>query len=120
MLARSINGLRIRPALALILLALFVLAGCGGGGVTGTYVYEANSPDSGPGTITLELKSGNKAVITIKGGPANEALPSVEGTWSQDGDKITTVLDGDTDVYTLKDGNLTIDAFGDNIVFMKK
>jgi hypothetical protein len=112
---RWTNVFRIRLSLVLIVLqALFALTGCGGG-TTGTYVH---SPEEG-GSITLQLNGGNRAVITIQG-PGGESLPSVEGTWSQEGDKITTVLAGDTDVYTIQDGNLTINAFGENIVFEKR
>jgi hypothetical protein len=73
-------------------------------------------------SLTLELKGDNKAVATIAGGPDGMALPSVEGTYSVDGDKVTVVLAGDSDVYTLKDGSLTSgnsEFFGEALVLKK-
>jgi hypothetical protein len=109
-------------AFAGLALVIFVLAvaGCGGSGAAGTYVAEDKSPDGESMKITLELKSGGKAAVTISGGPDGESLPTVEGTWTQEGDKNTTVLDGDKDVYTLKDGTLTMNFFGEMITLKKK
>jgi hypothetical protein len=106
---------RIRTLLVLILLQFLVVFSSCGSGSTGTYVHS----DPGGGSITLELIGGNRAVITMRG-PGGETLPSVEGTWSQEGDQITTVLDGDSDVFTIRDGNLTTNAFGENLVFEKR
>jgi hypothetical protein len=105
--------------LSLILLSAFLLSGCGGigGGVMGTYVA---SPDGeGGGSITLELKNDNRATVTLRA-PDGEAMPSSEGAWRQEGDQIITTLGTDQDVYTLKDGNLTADFFGEEIVFEKQ
>jgi hypothetical protein len=99
-----------------LFLAAVALTGCGGGGVTGTYVHEEQGPDGSSGKIVLELKGGNKAVMSIKGGPGME-LPSVEGTYSVEGDKVTVVAGGDTDVYVLKNGTLTpTEAIGEGLV----
>jgi hypothetical protein len=115
MLIRSTLGSRIHTAIALILLA--ALLGCGGGGVEGTYV--AKPEGSGEGGIKLELKDENRATVTLTA-PDGEAMPSAEGTWSQEGNRITTVMGADRDVYTIEDGNLTIDAFGEQMVFEKQ
>jgi hypothetical protein len=113
-----------RTTLALVSLLLSVPAflGCGGGGVTGTYVHEEQMPDGNSMRMALQLKGGNKAVMSLKGGPGQE-LPSVEGTYSVAGDQVTVVMDGDTDVYTLKDGHLTsgaTDFFGETLVLKKQ
>lgn len=106
---------------AAIILALAVLAspGCSGGGVTGTYVAEEKTPDGQTMKLTLELKSGGVAVMTISG-PDGEAMPSVTGTYTVEGDKIITVLDNDRDELTLKDGALTADFFGEQMVLKKQ
>jgi len=114
MLTRSIHGSRICTAIALILLA--ALLGCGGG-VEGTYV--AKPEGAGEGGIVLELKDENRATVTLRA-PDGEAMPSAEGTWSQEGNQITTVMGTDRDVYTIEGGNLTINAFGENMVFEKQ
>jgi hypothetical protein len=113
MLIRSIDGSRIRMAMALVLLA--ALLGCGGGGAEGTYVA---SPEGGGG-IVIELKDEGRATVTITA-PDGESMPSAEGSWSQEGNQITTVMGADRDVYTIEDGNLTINAFGEDMVFEKQ
>lgn len=112
---RSIDGSRIRTAITLILLA--ALLGCGGGGAEGTYV--AKPDGAGEGGIQLELKDENRATVTLRA-PDGEAMPSAEGTWSQEGDQITTVIGTDRDVYTLEDGDLKINAFGEDMVFERQ
>lgn len=113
MLTRSIDGSRIRTAITLILLA--ALLGCGGGGTEGSYVAK---PDGG-GSITIELKDENRATVTIRA-PDGEAMPSAEGSWSQEGNQITTVIGTDRDVYMLENGALRIKAFGEDMVFERQ
>jgi hypothetical protein len=117
MFMRSVRRLRIHSTFVLIPLAALLLAGCSsiGGGVMGTYVA---SPEGG-GSITLELKSDNRATVTLRG-PDGEAMPSAEGAWKQEGDQIITTIGTDQDSYTLKDGDLTINAFGEDMVFEKQ
>jgi hypothetical protein len=62
--------------------------------------------------ITLELRGGDVAVISISD------LSSVQGTYSVDGNNVTvTMPDGDIDIFTIQDGNLTTRAFGEDTVF---
>jgi hypothetical protein len=93
------------------LLALHaILLGACGGGIEGSYFY--GEGDEG---ITLELRSGDVAVISISG------LSSVEGKYSVEGDTVTvTMADGDVDVFTLRDGNLETQGFGEAMVFEKQ
>lgn len=109
-----------RALLIAVLLALpFVgLAGCGG--VKGTYTKEEKTGDGEMMAMTLELKGGDKAVMSMKGGPGGAQVMTVEGTYTVDGDKVTVVLAGDKSVFTLKDGNLTTKMMGDEIVLVKQ
>ncbi len=123
---RSIGTRRARPvlrALAPLLLGVLALGSCGGGGITGTYVHEEKGPDGSTMSLVLRLENGNKAIATIRGGPGDPALPSVEGTYSVQGDQVTVVLDGDADVYTLKGDTLTTTSqefFGETLVLTKR
>jgi hypothetical protein len=105
-----------------LLLSATLFTACGGGGVTGTYVHEERMPDGNSMRMALQLAGGGKAVMSLKGGPGQE-LPSVTGTYTVAGDQVTVVLDGDTDVYTLKDGALVSgqnDFFGEQLVLKKR
>lgn len=94
---------------AVLALPAALLGACGGG-VEGSYFY--GEGDEG---ITLELRGGDVAVISISG------ISSVEGKYSVDGDTITvTMPDGDEDVFTLRDGNLETRGFGESMVFEKQ
>jgi len=86
-----------------------LLVACGGG-VQGSYFYGEN--DEG---ITLELRGGDVAVISISG------LSEVEGTYSVDGNNVTVTMPGsDIDIFTIQDGNLTTQGFGEEMVFVKQ
>jgi hypothetical protein len=86
-----------------------LLSACGGG-VQGRYFFG----EGGEG-ITIELRSEDVAVVSISG------LSSVQGTYSVDGDTVTvTMPDGDIDVFTIQDGNLTTQGFGEEMVFVKQ
>ena len=86
------------------------LLGACGGGVEGSYFY--GEGDEG---ITLELRGGDVAVISISG------LSAVQGTYSVDGNNVTvTMPGGDIDIFTIQDGNLTTRAFGEDMVFEKQ
>ena len=100
-----------RPYVIGLLLALYgVLLGACGGGVEGSYFY--GEGDEG---ITLELRGGDVAVISISG------LSSVQGKYSVDGDTVTvTMSDGDVDVFTLRDGDLATTGFGESMIFKKQ
>jgi hypothetical protein len=88
-----------------------VLVAACGGGVEGSYFY-----GEGEEGITLELRSGDVAVISISG-----LGSEVEGTYSVDGNNVTlTMPGGDIDIFTIQDGNLTTRAFGEDMVFVKQ
>ena len=91
-----------------------LLVACGGGdGVEGVYVMQmGNAPGE---SMTLELKSDRKAVLTIPG------MPPVQGAHDMEGDKLVVVLDGDRDVYTIgADGNLTTTEMGETMLWVKQ
>ena len=90
------------------LMAALLLVACGGGG-HGTYFYGEGSEG-----ITLELKGDGVATVTITG------MPPTVGTYKIEGDKVTVMMDGDIDVFTIKDGDLTITAFGETMVYVKQ
>lgn len=105
------NGQTLRTYIigtAVVLQAVFL--GACSGGVEGRYFYGEN--DEG---ITLELRGDDVAVVSISG------LSSVEGKYSVDGNTVTvTMPDGDIDIFTIEDGNLTTRAFGEDMVFEKQ
>lgn len=92
-----------------VALSAAFLGACGGG-VEGRYFYGEN--DEG---ITVELRDDNVAVVSISG------LSSVQGTYSVEGNDVTvTMPDGDIDIFTIVDGNLTTRAFGEDMAFEKQ
>jgi hypothetical protein len=103
------KGITRASMLAAVALYAVWLSACGGG-VQGSYFY--GEGDEG---ITLELRGGDVAVISISG------LSEVAGTYSVDGNNVTvTMPGGDIDIFTIQDGNLTTRAFGEDMVFEKQ
>ncbi len=92
----------------LLALCAVVLVGCGGG-VQGRYIFG----EGGEG-ITLELRGGDVAAVSIAG------LGMTEGTYSVEGDSVTIVIEGDPETFTIQDGNLVRSAFGETMVFEKQ
>jgi hypothetical protein len=89
--------------------AIVTLCACSGG-IEGEYFWG----EDGDG-ITLELAGDGVAIVSLSG------LGATEGTYTVEGDQVTVVMpDGDVDIYRVVDGNLTITAFGDNLVFVKQ
>lgn len=111
---RSRTNSFVRLFMGLIVTAV-VLAGCGG--VTGT--YEAKAPD-GEGSLAIELKSGGIAVVAIDFGAGPDSVMRHEGTYTVNGDKVAITFDGDTETFTLKDGELTGSAMGETLTLKKK
>jgi hypothetical protein len=95
---------RLSVFFALCAIALF---GCGG--VQGSYVFGGDGLN-----ITIELRSGDVAVVTLPG------LGETEGTYSVDGDAVTITIEGDPETFTIEDGNLVGSGFGENMVFGKQ
>jgi hypothetical protein len=118
MQSHSVRGVRfatvIRFAVCMVVTA-FLLVGCGG--VKGVYAHTENDPGGEPVTISIELKSGDVAVLAMKGGMAST---TVEGTYSVNGDKVSLTFEGDTEVLTLADGGLKGEVFGENVVLKKQ
>lgn len=110
MATRKVLGARIRSFVRLgPCVAIVALAACGGG-IEGEYFWG----EDGDG-IMLELDGDGVATVSLSG------LGAQQGTYSVDGDQVTVVMpDGDVDIYRIVDGNLTITAFGDNLVFVKQ
>ena len=99
---------------ALFALSAVTLAGCGG--IEGRYVMVVDGVDEEnvPG-ISLELRGGDVAVVTLPG------LGSTEGTYSVEGDTVTVRMeDGDLDEFRIVDGNLVASGFGEEMVFEKQ
>ena len=66
---------------ALGIISAQLLLACGGGGVEGEYVLQMG--DSPEESLTLELLSDGKAVMTIAGMPPVQGAHSMEGdSWS--------------------------------------
>ena len=64
--------------------------------------------------MTLELKSDGSAVMTSMGGSSN-------GTWKQDGSKVSVTFEGDTQEFKLSGNELSgTDSDGTEYVFEKK
>ncbi|NCE63797.1 hypothetical protein D1159_04180 [Pseudoflavonifractor sp. 524-17] len=106
------------------------LAACGGGGsgatdVTGT-TWALSGGSQGSTKVSkadLEAVFGGEMTYTFeKDGKLILALAGVEveGTWSQDGDKVSMDVQGDTGTMTVKGSTLTIEQDGITVEFTKK
>jgi hypothetical protein len=109
------------PVAPLLALALsLAVAGCGGGGISGT--YEARAPEGEDGAMTIEFLSGQRAKVTISGGGGFNM--GFTGTYETDGDQVTISSPegaADDDVVLTKKGDtLTGEMLGDQLVFEKK
>ena len=104
---------RLSCVLLLAVLA-FALTGCGG--VTGTYAHTQSGPD-GSGTVSIELKSGGAAVVSIKG---DMGTITQEGTYTVDGDNVIITFEGDAETFRIVDGNLTGNAMGETLTLVKQ
>lgn len=91
-----------------------LLTACGGGGgVEGEYVMQMG--ESAGESMTLELKSDGKAVLTMPG------MPPVQGAHLMEADQLVVILNNDRDVYTVgADGNLTTTEMGEPMVWVKQ
>jgi hypothetical protein len=103
---------------ALALLSGIAMFGCGGG-VAGTYVHKETMPDGETLSMSLELKGGKKAVMTMKSS-GEEGGMSVDGSYSVDGEKVTVVLAGDPQTFTRKGSKLISSSFGEETVLVKQ
>ena len=65
--------------------------------------------------IVMDLKSDNTAVMEIK-----MFSTTKEGTWKQDGDKVTITIDNDGADFTFKGNELTSQTGDQQYVFVKK
>ena len=124
----------------LMLTALF--AGCGSSGPEGKYVVKsvdgqavneafdaaakaANTSadeylkmlgiDNPEELATIELKSDGSATMSSKA-----FSYSGDGTWTQDGNKISITIEGDTSVFTLNGNELSNDTGDPKYVLIKK
>ena len=123
-----------KKAIAIVLLAVMILgllAACGGGNsgdkkLLGTYklymladmtiqeyadLFEV-SVEEAEKTMTLELKSGGKAVFTSDG--EGETVD-----WKVEGEKLVLSAEGETLEGTIKDGIITLDFDGESIQLKK-
>jgi hypothetical protein len=95
-------------------LSLF-LVGCGDD-VTGTY----SSDMGGMGSMTVELKSGGKATVSMAGGGQTEKK---DGTYTVSGDTVTIMIPGQKDAATFtkqKDGSLAAQGGMTGLTLKKK
>ena len=104
-------------SIAVFALAALATQACGGS-VEGTYVAEQKSPTGETGKMTVQLKSGGVAVMSMTIG--TQQIGSTTGTYTVEGDKVTAVLEGNKAVFTLKDGALTTNDFGEPVVLTKQ
>ena len=98
-------------ALALVLVVCcFGLVSCGGDDVEGTYeLYSYNgeewdAEEMGGATMTIELKSGGKAIFSESNGSDTY---DEEGTWEQDGSTISITVSGETIDFELSGNKLS-------------
>lgn len=106
-----------RPArLAACLLLTTLLAACSG--VEGKYSHEEEVPGEGKAKISLELKDGHKAVMSLSSGPTGAM--SHEGTYEVDGKQISVLIAGDTQVFTREGSKLIGQGFGETIELVKE
>ena len=63
--------------------------------------------------MTLELKADGAASLNMAG-------EGGDGTWTQDGDKITLTIDGDSMEFTLSGNELKGDFDGEGVVLVKQ
>ena len=119
-LGRQGKAIRVEAAWVAAGMGLYLagLVACGGG-VAGTYVAKETSPDGETMSMSLELKGGKKAVMTMKNS-GQEGSMSVDGTYSVEGEKVTVMLAGDPTVFTRKGGKLIANAFGEETVLVKQ
>lgn len=66
------------------------------------------SADTLTDMLNITLKSDGTAEVSTKMSEDENST----GTWKQDGDQIIVTIDGDDQVFTLKDGELTTDLGG--------
>ncbi|MBR5681084.1 MAG: hypothetical protein IKX19_10570 [Clostridia bacterium] len=64
--------------------------------------------------FVLELKADGSMISRVAG------EDSVSGTWKQEGDKVTAVIDGETLEMTLKGNELSFSTDDQSFVFVKK
>lgn len=110
-------------SLMLVLVCIAGLAACKGGSseskLLGKYslktiemagvsvdVENAESLLGSSFAMDLELKKDGKCSVSMTTGDQTE---SSEGTWTEDGDKFTLVMEGDELPGTVEDGNLVLD-----------
>ena len=100
---------RMKRLLLIACCSLFMFTGCGKSSPEGKYSLKAREGQSIEEGWTLELRSDGSALAE---GPDED---SVEGTWTQSGDKVTLTLDDDVYELTYKDGELS----NDELLFVK-
>ncbi len=101
---------------AVLLLSVLLVAGCGG--IEGKYSHEEQTPE-GSMKLTLELRGGDKAVMTMSGGPGGGSM-STEGTYKVEGDKVSVAIAGDTEVFTRSGNRLIGRGFGESVELVKE
>ncbi len=113
-------------AISLALVMALCLCACGGGGGDndpnlGTYEctqaemmgITMDAEEIYEDGLTLELKSGDKCVLTMDG-------DAVNCDWALDGDAFSLSAEGETFEGTLKDGVIELDMMGVALTFEKQ
>jgi len=103
--------------LCIMLLATLTMTGCGGG-VEGVYSH-TETTDGETVTVSVELKNDNVAIFTLGGGPDGMTLTNT-GTYKVEGDKVIISFEGDSETFTLENGNLVGNAFGERVELVKE
>lgn len=103
-----------RLAICFLVIIVF-LAGCGG--VEGVYSHTEKDTDGTEMSMSIELKGGGVAVMSLKGGPMSTTF---DGTYVVEGDKVKITVDGDTETLTLADGGLRGELLGETVVLKKQ
>jgi uncharacterized lipoprotein YehR (DUF1307 family) len=122
------NAKKLVLAALMVAVMAFALCACGSGNADGTYVVTETNGQNVEEALKAYEATGNKltaeelCTITISGKTFNMNAMGVkaEGTVEIDGENLKMTSDGATANATLKDGVLTLNMNGTNMVLKKK
>jgi hypothetical protein len=106
---------------ALRVLIIVVALSCGGGGkLEGTYVAEETGPDGKLVSLELDFHGDGNVTATMKRPATDQTIMTVQGSYIEDGNKVTVTLPGDSRAYTVVGDTLTSTAGGETVVMKRR